>query len=273
MRVEPELARAAIAPLATAMNKSVEEAATGIIRVAEENMSRAIRAVTSRRGLDPRDFALMSFGGAGGLHACALAESLEIPRVIVPPYCGVLSALGMVAAPPTADASKTVLHIGDGLDDHRLYAEFGYLNMLASEKLPQDQLAAVEAYADLRFAGQSYELTVRARGADRAALEESFRQEYAARYGTLPTDKAIEIVTLRLRRIGQVPAVELPSLSASTSTLPQGAITRSALHDNGRTCGPFLLIDDEATTYVPEGWSATCDSRGIVIVEQKTASM
>ena len=103
-------------------------------------MSRAIRAVTSRRGLDPRDFTLVSFGGAGGLHACALAETLDIPRVLVPPYCGVLSALGMVVAPAVADISRTVVHLAHEMDDNRLYAEFGSLNGLASDVLPPNRL-------------------------------------------------------------------------------------------------------------------------------------
>src|SRR5438105_218589 len=110
------------------MGKSIEQAALGILRVVENNMSHAIRAVTSLRGLDPRRFTLLSFGGAGGLHACALADSLEIPRVLVPPYSGVLSALGMIVAPPIADATKTVVHLGEQLDDARLAAEFGLVS-------------------------------------------------------------------------------------------------------------------------------------------------
>jgi N-methylhydantoinase A len=266
MTIDPALARAAIEPLAAAIGKTVEATAAGIVRVAEENMSRAVRAVTSRRGLDPKGFALVSFGGAGGLHACAVAESLEIRTVIVPPYCGVLSALGMVAAPPVADASKTVLHLGDGLDDHRLYAEFGHLNMLASEKVPQEQLAAVEAYADLRFKGQSYELTVRARGADRSALEAAFREAYAGRYGTVPEGRAIEIVTLRIKRVGRVADVALPDLptGGDVPAASDGVVSRPSLRTAGGMAGPFLLIDDEASTYVPRGWQATCDRRGIV---------
>jgi N-methylhydantoinase A len=266
MRVDPALARAAIEPLAAAMGKSVEEAAAGIVRVAEETMSRAVRAVTSRRGLDPKRFALVSFGGAGGLHACAVAGSLEVRTVVVPPYCGVLSALGMVAAPPVADASKTVLHLGDGVDDHRLYAEFGHLNMLASERVPQEQLAAVEAYADLRFKGQSYELTVRARGADRAALESAFLAAYAERYGAVPDGRAIEVVTLRIKRVGRVAEVELPDLptGGDVPAASDGVVSRSSLRAAGGQAGPFLLIDDEASTYVPQGWQADCDRRGIV---------
>jgi N-methylhydantoinase A len=173
----------------------------------------------------------------------------------------------MVAAPPVADASKTVLHLGDGLDDHRLYAEFGHLNMLASERLPQDQLAAVEAYADLRFKGQSYELTVRAHGADRAALESAFRAAYAERYAAVPEHRPIEVVTLRLRRIGRVAEVALPPMPAAARAGPAaapGALTRAELLARGPMPGPVLLIDAEATTYVPAGWGAACDPRGIV---------
>ena len=124
-------------------------------------MASAVRAVTARRGHDPRGFALLSFGGAGGLHACALAEALEIPRVIVPPYCGVLSALGMVAAAPVADASQTVVHLGDKLDDARLAAEYTRLSGITMDHVPYEQTESVEAWADVRFRGQSHELKVR----------------------------------------------------------------------------------------------------------------
>ncbi|MDB5298176.1 MAG: methylhydantoinase, partial [Phycisphaerales bacterium] len=271
VRLDADLARRAIAPLAEAMGKSVEVAAAGMVRVAEEAMSRAARTVTSRRGLDPRRFALLSFGGAGGLHACAVAASLDVGTVLVPPYCGVLSALGMVAAPPVADASKTVLHLGEQLDDHRLYAEFGHLNMLASERLPQEQLAAVEAHADLRFVGQSHELTVRAHGADRERLEAVFRAAYADRYGAVPEGRAIEIVTLRLRRVGRVAPVELPTVEPDPTPIADGTCRRPQLLAAGPTPGPLLVEDDEATTYVPPGWTAACDPRGIVTLIRSPA--
>lgn len=121
--------------------------------------------------------------------------------------------------PAVAEASESVLHLGEGLDDHRLYAEFGHLNMLASEQLPQEQLASVEAYADLRFEGQSNELTVRAYGADRAALEQAFRDAYAERYGPAPAEGRIEIVTLRLRRIGRVVKVAMPENPGASDPL------------------------------------------------------
>src|SRR5204863_5159616 len=103
MAIDASLAEKSIAPLAAAMNKSVIETALGIVKVAEANMTSAARAVTAQRGHDPRRFTLVSFGGAGGLHACGLAEGLGIKRILIPPYCGVLSALGMVVAPPVVD--------------------------------------------------------------------------------------------------------------------------------------------------------------------------
>jgi len=282
LRVDPDLARRAIDPLARAMSKSVEETALGIVRVAEQNMSRAIRAVTSRRGLDPRDFTLVSFGGAGGLHACALAESLDIPRVLIPPYCGVLSALGMVAAPAVADVSKTVIHLASQLDDNRLYAEFGSLNGIASDQLPQAQTAAVEAYADARFAGQSYEVKIRVTRPERELIEAAFREEYRKLYGHVPEGRAVEIVTLRIRRVGHAPSLRLPEIPAGADSAapPRTHLRDAAGADRDvpvfdrrglvgrKEPGPFLIIDPEATTYVMPGWKARGMSNGSIVLER-----
>ena len=276
MRVDPDLARKAIESLAEWIGKTPEETALGIVRIAEENMSRAIRAVTSRRGLDPKNFALVSFGGAGGLHACALAESLAIGRVIVPPYCGVLSALGMVAAPAVADVSKTVIQLGEGLDDARLAAEFGYLSATSSDQLPVDQTASVEAYADVRFRGQSHEIKVRVDRPVREWIEKSFRAAYAAMYGQAPTGRAIEIVTLRLRRVGHRPAMALPPIAAadeapgiaklvgSDGAYGESQVIRRPHLIESPAAGPLLMIDAEATTFVPQSWSALARNDGVV---------
>jgi N-methylhydantoinase A len=303
MRVKPELALRALEPLASAMGKSVMETALGIIRVAEDNMAHAVRAVTSQRGLDPRDFTLLSFGGAGGLHACAIAEGLEIPRVLVPPYCGVLSALGMVVAPPVADASRTVVHLGAALDDARLAAEFGNLSGQTMDVVPYDQTASVEAWADVRFKGQSHELTVRVDRPTSANIAEQFTAAYRARYGQVPENRPIEIVTLRVRRFGKIPELRLPKLRAQgaypgeappssprLNSLAEGkgegepalthlinstgqqatarVFTRAALLASGRSPGPLLIIDPEATTFVPDGWSASASQEGSAILER-----
>jgi len=283
MRVDPELARRAIIPLAEEMGKTLVEAALGIIRVAENNMARAIRAVTSRRGLDPRKFTLLSFGGAGGLHACALADSLEIPRVLVPPYCGVLSALGMVVAAPVADASKTVVHLGEQLDDARLAAEFGGISGQTMDVIGYEQTAAVEAFTDVRFAGQSHELSVRVSRPTWDHIQDQFLTAYRDRYGTPPANRKIEIVTLRARRIGHVPELKLPRLYATPDSAPiecqlidsdgettgAMALTRAALFSRGQTDGPVLIIDPEATCFIPRGWCVEAWENGSVVAERR----
>jgi N-methylhydantoinase A len=281
-----DVARAHIAVRAVAerIGKSVIEAALGIVRVAEANMAHAVRAVSSRRGHDPRRFALVSFGGAGGLHACALAEALEMSRVIVPPYCGVLSALGMVVAPPVADASRTVVQLGDALDDDRLAAEFGALSELTMRQVPYDQTERTEAYADARFRGQSHELMVRAPRPGRAAIEQAFHDEYRRAYGRIPQGRAVEIVTLRVRRVGHPPGVTLPHSPDSTSlvdtfaelvddegaTIRAAAVSRGTLRRSAQPrSGPVLIIDPEATTFVPPDWRVSVADHGTLILERR----
>lgn len=306
MRVDRSLAERAMTPLATAMGKSLIDAALGVVRIAESNMSRAIAAVTSRRGLDPRDFALVSFGGAGGLHACALAESLDIATVIVPPYCGVLSALGMVAAKPMTDVSRTVVHLAAELDDARLSKEFDELRdllpplplregrgeglrsrdtsqpltlTLSQGERGQDE----EFFVDVRYAGQSYELQVRVDRPTLAEITREFESAYRSRYGSPPTNREIEIVTLRLRRTTKAIDVQLPAIEPAT-TSPRSiqlvdshgqlqsalAMRRGELLAAGTVAGPMLLIDPEATAYVPADWQASARNDGTVILERKS---
>jgi N-methylhydantoinase A len=282
MRVDPELARRAMEPLAQSMGKSLVQTALGICRVAENNMGRAVAAVTSRRGLDPRRFTLLSFGGAGGLHACAVAEGLEIEQVLVPPYSGVLSALGMVIAPPVADASKTVLHLRAQLDDARVAAEYGYLSGLTSDVISHSQSASVEAFADVRFEGQSHELTVKVERPSRQHIETIFLDAYRARYGQAPSGRPIEMVTLRVRRFGKVAQLRLPSLAeAGEEAIERGelvddegriqtaaTLTRFSLRRSKVDRGPLLVIDPEATTYVPPGWKVQVVESGALVLSR-----
>lgn len=284
MTVRRDLAEAAIGALAIRVGKTNVETARGIIQIAEANMAAAIRAVTSRRGHDPRQFTLVSFGGAGGLHACNIAASLDIPAVLIPPYAGVLSALGMVVAPAVAEASKTVIHLGEELDDARLAAEFGQISGRTMEIIPYEQTSATEAWADVRFKGQSHEIKVRVRAPSWDDISEKFVAIYASIYGQPPAGRPIEIVTLRIRRIGKSPPVVLPDLSGtggppvnelntqipvvdeSGATCNAPALSRHELLTKGPTPGPLLLIDPEATAYIPAGWTAAADKNGAIVV-------
>ena len=289
MTVDVGLARRAVEPLARLMGKGVTDAALGIVRVAEANMAHAVRAVTARRGHDPRQFALVSFGGAGGLHACAIADLLDVPRVLVPPYCGVLSALGMVVAPAVTDAARTVVHLDRAgqLDDARLAAEYGKLSGETMEQVLYDQTGAVEAHADARFRGQSHELKVPVARPDREHIERAFLDAYQALYGQVPAGRAVEVVTLRVRRLGRAPAVELPRLRASESSgavrrlqvvLADGtstdapALTRGDVLARGEVSGPAILIDPEATAYLPPGWSAAARPEGTLVLTRRAAA-
>jgi N-methylhydantoinase A len=282
MKIHVDLAHEAIDRLARSMNKSVLEAALGIVRVAEANMASAIRAVTARRGHDPRGFALLSFGGAGGLHACALAEQLDIPRVIVPPFAGVLSALGMVAAAPFADASQTVVHLGDALDDARLAAEYTRISGMTLEHVPYEQTASVEPSADVRFRGQSHELNVRINRPSLEAIGDAFRTAYAKQYGFVTEGREIEVVTVRVRRTGNRPPLALPPLlqtavacdagetelvTSSGETAPSPVLSRADVLTRGNMNGPALVLDAEATTYVPLGWNARALANGTLVLE------
>ncbi len=236
MTIEIDRAVRAVQPLADRMGKTLTDAALGVVRVAEANMAAAAAAVTSRRGHDPRRFGLVSFGGAGGLHACGVAAALGVRRVIVPPYSGVLSALGMVVAPPVADVSRTVVHLAGQLDDARLAAEFAALDGWPRRPLPDGR---TERFADVRFRGQSYELKVPVAAAAMAAVADAFRSAYAEQYGPLPQGRSVEVVTLRARRTGPAAAVRLPAVAPAAGRAAAGVGGRRDRGDgHGRRVHP-----------------------------------
>ncbi len=282
MTLRHDLALTAVANLATQIGKSIPQTALGILRIAESNMVTAIRHVSAQQGLDPRTFTLLSFGGAGGLHAAALAEALDIPGVLIPPHAGLLSALGMIVAPPVVDVSKTVSHLADQLEDSRLHAEFSNLSKTSADQLSIDQTDKIEAFADCRFKGQSFEVTVPVARPSRELIEQNFRDAYALRYGQSPADRPIEIVTLRLRRTGRGADVSFAEIPASESALthirlvlPSGdeadvpLLNRGILARPGEFHGPALLVDPDSTLFIPPGWQATLTKIGSVLLQRR----
>jgi N-methylhydantoinase A/oxoprolinase/acetone carboxylase beta subunit len=239
-------------------------AAQGILRVANANMERAIRLVSVERGHDPRDFALVAFGGCGGLHACEIAQELGIGTVLVPEYAGALSALGMLLASHVRDHAAGVLNRSD------FDREFVRLERIAKKETPGAELVRS---ADIRYAGQSYELTVPWHAADPA---EPFHQEHQRVYGYSNPDRAIEIVTVRVRarrdvqkptlvskhprsRVGKKPATRrIHSAGAwrDTPVYPRSSLSSATLR------GPALVLDYGSTTLIPPGWSCVVDKAG-----------
>ena len=186
-------------------------AALGIVRVVNANMERAIRAISLERGYDPRQFTLVPFGGAGPMHCCELAAELGIPRVLVPTRPGILSALGVAIADIVKDYSRTVMLRGEDINRDRLEEEFLGMEGLSrdemeQEGLPVDRMNGLR-FLDVRYVGQSFELTIdypaQTRRSDdarmRRTIAESFYRAHMQRFGYADRSEAVEIVNLRLK--------------------------------------------------------------------------
>ncbi len=268
MRLDVERASDAVRRLATKMGVGMETAAAGIIRVANANMERAMRVVSVERGLDPRQYPLVAFGGCGGLHACEIAEELGVATVMVPALAGALSALGMLLADRVRDYSMGALRC------QNLNARFRKLAARAKKDIPD---AHIELSADIRYRGQSYELTVPWHPADPAA---PFHVQHQQVYGYANPDRATEVVTIRVRAVVPTPRpkFETPSDSAPA---PNAKKRRVYLADRWRSipvvqrehaalglAGPALLLDYGSTTLIPNGWTALLGPFGNLVAKR-----
>jgi N-methylhydantoinase A/oxoprolinase/acetone carboxylase beta subunit len=214
----------------------VRACAEGIVRVANTEMIRALRVVTVERGIDPRRFALLAFGGAGPLHAAAIAEELGITRIVVPRAAGVLSALGLAAADRRRDHAHSVLLRGEALTD---------------DALAHLAAGADEVTWDLRYAGQSHELALRGTAPRAAAVRDAFAALHEERYGYRDDDADVELVTVRSARVEPGPEVRWESEA-----------------DQPDVHGPQVLHLPEATLVVPDGWHGRTDPTGTVILQR-----
>ena len=251
-------------------NLTLEKFATGVIRVVNATMEKAIRVVSIERGRDPRQFALVAFGGAGGLHACALAEALSIPTVIIPAQPGALSALGILASDVIKDYSRTVLWRVAGKIPHaQLGAAFSALERTAGQDFKREAWHGRVIYrrsCDLRYRGQGYELNLPLT----KNLLRDFEQEHKRRYGYVHPNREMEIVTLRLRAVvkslqsaigkGHVGTAELGGLSFPDAPvlfdgkkLPTRIYSRDELHPRKKCSGPAIITEYSATTVIPPG--------------------
>jgi len=193
---DSEAVRAAIRDVADPLEMSVDRAARGILEVATANMVRALRVVSVERGYDPREFALVAFGGAGPLHAGRVAADLGMPRVLVPPAAGALSALGLLAGDLVAEESRSRVRPLAAVDPDELAAVFEALVGRARDRLPGGD-PAVERFLDLRYEGQSFDLRVPVDAVDAAALEaaaDRFHERHRERYGHADPGEPVEVV-------------------------------------------------------------------------------
>ncbi len=266
-------ARTALEPIARALNLTLEAAALGIVRVANAHMERALRRVSTARGVDPRPFVLLPFGGAGPLHAAELAQLMGIQRVLIPRFPGVLSALGMIVADETRDASRALLCDFDELTAPQIGDLIREMN--ASFALD----GALEAQIEARYRGQSYELAVPlalpVSSASLAVAKSAFHDLHQARYGLSDLAREVEAVTLRLRvrRAANVPtesaapdsshaavAVGSKRVCFEAGALQTALFEREKLRPGAQFRGPGLVFQFDTTIVVPPQWSARVDS-------------
>jgi N-methylhydantoinase A len=281
MCLDRTAAQRAVAALARELGIEPLACAEGIVRVAEHEMLGALRLITVERGIDPRRFALMPFGGAGPLHACAMARELGISRVLCPRASGVLCALGLAAAAPRHDVSRTVMLSGSELTRERLREAREGLLAEADSALAGER-ADVRATYELRYAGQAFELSVEPPGSsadapDPQALAEAFAAAHERRYGYRDDHAPVELVTVRVSVWGPAPrlrpqadAAAAPERSSARVVFGGGAleatVLRGELAPGTDVHGPALCALPEATLLVPPGWSGSVDEHGTCVL-------
>ncbi len=295
LQLDADAARCVLRELGAQLGLSAEEAALGVVRVANATMERALRAVSVEQGYDPRQFTLLPFGGAGPLHACDLAGALGIRRILCPALPGVLSAYGMLVADMSAEYATSVLSLAADLiaEPSALSAAVAQLEARTRATLALDASAAAHTAAalDMRYRGQSYELTVPLAlplsAANLASAVDTFHHAHAQRYGYAMPAEAVEAVTLRIRSSIAGSQVSLPrrplaGADAAAARLGDRAVwfdmvgpiatacyQREQLLPGNRIAGPALVLQYDSTVLLAPGWSASVDAFGNLLCEKR----
>jgi N-methylhydantoinase A len=278
MQLDAGRAEKALMPLCDKTGFSLVELAAGIVKVANANMGQGIRVVSVERGHDPRDFTLLAFGGAGPLHACELARELTIPRVLIPIYPGVFSALGMVVA----DIKHEFVLTRRMNPDEDTTQVFDSLECTARTVLQQEGILpekmVLERYIDARYVGQSYEIRVPARHACTR-----FHEAHKTLYGYSDPSSPVEYVNFRVVGIGKQKKITLKTIEKSQGPPPikekrlvffhdfieTPVYRRESLGQGDRLQGPAVIEEMESTLLLPPGWLLHVDQFGNILVEVK----
>jgi N-methylhydantoinase A len=275
--LDREAAAAAVGALGASLDMDELATAEGIVRVANQEMVRALRVVTVERGVDPRRFALLPFGGAGPMHAAALADDLGIARILCPRAGGVLSALGLIASERRRDTARTVLLSGPDLTADRVAAVVAELGAGARAGM---EAARAEPGYDMRYRGQSFELEVTGpERPDPKELAERFAAAHEARYGYRDEESEVELVNVRLALVeaGGEPRPRAASgaCAESSRTARFGGAWATTRVLRGEppaglaASGPCVFELPEATLVLPPGWAAEVDAAGTVVAERR----
>src|SRR6184192_4129180 len=276
VRLDPAAAERALRRLAPAAGGDGARIAAGVVAVAGAVMARALKRVSVARGLDPRRMTLLPFGGAGALFGCQLAEALGMGTLVIPPHPGALSALGLASAAERADLLASFHRAVDDLEPRDVAGAFGPLLAEGARQVPG---GALLKYADCRFAGQGYEVTVAVEGDDPMRIRAAFLLAHRARYGHEGAGLAVEIVNLRVVALGEGP---LPRF-AGQSRPGRRPVGRRALIVRGERVtasvwsldevavgvsvqGPAILAGRDATALVEPGWCGTVHASGAVVL-------
>jgi N-methylhydantoinase A len=284
IRLDRERAAEAIGKLAASLDLDPLECAEGIRRVANAEMVRALRVMTVERGVDPRAMALLAFGGAGPLHAAAIADELDMDRILCPRASGVLAALGLVVSERRRDAQRSVLLSGDDLDGEAVAGEVAALAERAREELGAPQ-AAIRVTAELRYRGQAFELAVRAQERpDPDELREAFHAAHEEAYGFRDPEGEVELVTLRVTATEPGPEVD-PTAAGAAADGAEHAVRRAMFggdeHDatvlrgepapGTKIDGPSICELREATLVVAPGWAGEVLPSGTIRLDRDRA--
>jgi N-methylhydantoinase A len=291
MRLYPEQAQQAISAIAERLHSTPAEAALGIIRIVNANMEAAIRVISVERGSDPRECTLVAFGGAGPLHACELAAALHIPRVLIPPTPGVLSALGMLVADTLRDYVRTIMIDAESAQE-TVDSVLAELEAQGRSDLQREGIApqhiSVECFLDMRYVGQSYELVIPFMGSMEQAIPD-FHVAHERRFGYNDPNEALQVVNVRLkaRGVDTHPVLHPQEVIRGATAIPIGTRAVVFAGDTGSQThtvplyeratltpgvildGPALITQYDTTTLVPPHWCARVDAMSSLLLEQQ----
>ena len=281
MQLDLAAAKKVIKPIADKLKLSIEEAAAGIISIANEHMAHALRVMSVQRDIDPCKLSLVSFGGAGGLHVCALADALTMRQAIVPRYAGVLSALGMLVAPRARQLSQTFTHVLKTLSNEEIEQRFVLLLQQGIAALKEEGVAKKDIIAeyslDCRYLGQSYFLNMKWKNIELTTDE--FHTVHNKRYGH-QLDLDVELVNIRLALKSKVEEIEFPLIRKDKITGKESLVrlvgiekdvpifNRNNLSTGEKIIGPALITETVSTTYLAVDWTCEVDKSGCLLLKK-----
>jgi N-methylhydantoinase A len=295
MKLDADAARRVVGAFAKRLGLGLEETAEGILTLINSNMANAIRSRTVQKGIDPRDFSLVAFGGAGPLHAADVAAMLGIPEVVVPPFPGVTSAMGLLTTDLKYDAIRIEFQISGSVDLDKLNRDFDEMaktlaTQFSEDRVPSEDVVFIRT-GDLRYVGQGYELRIPFPDGEISAealtkIYADFHAAHAAEYGRSLDKSAIEIVNIRVSGVGRIPKLaELSAPAGGSLAKAKVRVSRCVFRIDGALrplettiyqrdllpvgaafSGPAIVLQSDSTTVVPPGAEAIVDPTGSIIL-------